>query len=234
MLGQRIVGYAAGAILFAAVWMMCPPAGMFCVAVVTAELLLRIALWVRQVFVNRQLRFQSLSQNEQALRRGSQGFALMVFAVLAFIVPRMWWQGWPHVAGLVLPVLSLPVGTVSLLVCLASFIAGAVRFFDGASRSAGTRDPTGRFKAAVCCALGVAALVYLTRADVFGRYSASPVLLGFSAAVFLISVWVALSALVRVGLLSMPRGAARAAVARRNRHTKFFWPGERRFLFWRW
>jgi len=87
MLGQRIVGYAAGAILIAAVWMMSPPVGTICAAIITAELLLRIALWVRQVFVNRQLRFQSLSQNEQALRRGSQGFALMVFAALAAVVP---------------------------------------------------------------------------------------------------------------------------------------------------
>jgi hypothetical protein len=120
-----------------------------------------------------------------------------------------------------------------LLLCGGLFIVGAVRFLAGAPMAAGARDRMRWFTAALCCVLAVAALVYLTRLDLPGLIG--PPFGGvIAAAACLIPVWLALVGFMRAALLSWPRGAARGAVARRNRATKFFWPGERRFLFWRW
>ncbi len=119
--------------------------------------------------VGRGQQFQHLPPLEQALRRGSQGFALMVLTVLAVVTLHVW-HGRRDFAGM----LARPDEFWPLLVCAALFMVGAVRFIAGASSSAGARDAVRWFWAAIRLGLGVAALVWLARADLFGQFAARP------------------------------------------------------------
>ena len=67
-------------------------------ALIAAAILLEGLLWRGGRMVGRRITqprpFQSLSPLEQGLRRGSQGFAVMVFAGVA-AAALVWFFGWP-------------------------------------------------------------------------------------------------------------------------------------------
>lgn len=172
--------------------------------------------------------FQYLPPLEQALRRGSQGFALMVLAVLAAVASHIWFYGWRDFAG----VLSRPDEFWPLIACAALLVIGAVRFFAGARASAGARDAVRWFTAAVRLGLGVAALVWLVRADLFGQFAAWPGGVYGCGAAFAGALWLALVSFMRLLLLSWPRGWALGLVGQHIRDTEFSWVEPRRRRWW--
>jgi hypothetical protein len=98
---------------------------------------------------------------EEALRSGSRGFALMVFAALAAGAAHLRFEDWRKLAGFI----PAAAQTWLLLACGAAFVLGAVWCKAGVARSAGARDPEKRFYAAVRLAAGGVALGYLARFD---------------------------------------------------------------------
>lgn len=172
------------------------------------------SLWRRH---RRRAGFAYQSPLEQALRRGSQGFALMVFAVLAGVAPHLWLQG---VARLIPPSAQLWL----VLVCAALFVAGAVRFSEGVRNSAGARGEVKWSTAALRCVVGAAlgywvlrdlpALIGPPLREVIGAAGLpagdAPMLLDvIGAAGFAAALWLALVGFMRVALLSWPRRKAR-------------------------
>jgi hypothetical protein len=204
------------------------PDAAFVVGPITLEYLIRRVLpriW-RSVRA-RQDGFRYLPPLEQALRRGSRGFALMVFAVLAAVVPHVWFFGWRDFAGIT----SRPIEFWPLLACGGLFVAGAVGFAWGARRSLGAHDGVLWFRAAVCGGACVAALVYLVRVDLPARIE--PPLGGFIfAALFAAALWFALVGFMRAALLSWPRGWALGRVRGYIEDSEFKWDGEERRRRW--
>jgi hypothetical protein len=160
--------------------------------------------------------FRYLTPVEQALRRGSQGFALMAFAVLGVVAPYFW-AGSLSILG--------TAGAWPLLLFCGLFVVGATRFFEGFKGSAGARSATGWLWAAGCCGLGVVALVYLARLDLCERLG--PPLGDLLAAAALAGpLWLALVGFMRLLLLSWPRGSAFDSVDEHISDTEFDWDGE--------
>ncbi len=176
--------------------------------------------------------FAYQSPLEQALRRGSQGFALMVLAVLASVALHFWLHS---LARLIPPSAQLWL----LLICGALFVAGGVRFSEGVRNSAGARGEVKWSMAALRCVVGVAlgywvlrdlpALIGPPLREVLGAAGlpagrAAPVLLDvIAAAVFVVSLWLALVGGVRLTLLSWPRRGAREQAERFIDEDGFSW-----------
>ena len=170
--------------------------------------------------VGRAQKFQHLPGHEQALRRGSQGFALMVLAALAAVAPHVWFYGWRDFAGM----LARPDEFWPLIACAALFVIGGARFVAGAPLAARVRwDAMRPFTAVLRLVLGVAALAALMRADLLGSFGTSPA--GFYActAAYAVALWPALVGLVRLVLVWWPGNRAFAIVDDFNRATEFDW-----------
>jgi hypothetical protein len=237
MRGGQGQAWLAGAVLIGIVWFLFPPLGMICAGIMAVDRLIWLAIQTYRIAHQRQQNFRYLEPLEQALRHGSRGFALMVFAALALFVLRGWLHGWGVVAGVLPAWIALPAATWLPLACAVLFLIGAARFFTGVRMSAGARDALRWLWAAVRCAAAVAALVYFMRADVFAHYGAMPAAGLAGAAGFSFALWVLLVALTRLLLLSWPRGWAFGLVDRHIRDTEFSWsdesPRRRWWQFWK-
>jgi len=176
--------------------------------------------------------FRYLEPLEQALRRASQGFALMVLAVLAAIAPHFWL----HSLGRLMPVW---VQLWLAVVCGALVLAGRVRLREGFRNSAGARSDILWSTAALRLGVGGVALGYLVLLDLPAYLSPAlraalasaglparfaPVLLDvIAAAVFGGVLWLALVGLARVLLLSWPHVGAEDESDRHIDRIRFDW-----------
>jgi hypothetical protein len=156
--------------------------------------------------------FRYLEPIEQALRQASHGFALMVFVPLLATVPYAALYGWQALYALGRWYLVHPADAWPLAPLGFMFAVGLVLFRAGVRRSAGARDDIRRPKGVLRFIVGAAVAGYLTWTYPWGVLAASlPVLLCILLA-FVGGLWIALTALVRVLLLSLPQRSARGDV----------------------
>jgi hypothetical protein len=221
---QFVALYVAA--FFYAIWQAggWPAVAMLCGVIVLLEiLLLHVLPLVLRLALRSRGQFQYLPPLEQALRRGSQGFALMVLTVLAVLVPHVWLHGWRDLAGIVAPAFVRPADAWPLFLCVALFVVGAVRFMSGARLSAGSRDGMRRAVAALRFAAGIAFVACLVHVDLLGRLALVPAGIYLCAVAYAVGLWLLLVAGMRVVLLSWPRGWAFGMVDTHIRDTEFSW-----------
>ena len=90
--------------------------------------------------IRSQRNFRYLEPIEQALRRASQGFALMAFALLVAVVPYVWLYGWRDFRALGPWFVAHPADAWPLALLAVAFFAGLVRFRAGMQALAGARE----------------------------------------------------------------------------------------------
>jgi hypothetical protein len=194
------------------------------VALIAVPLLLELLLG-RGIKSKRNFRY--LDPLEQALRRASQGWAVMVFSVLAAVVPYVWLYGWHDFFALGPWITAHPEEAWPLGLLPAAFMVGFLRFRSGVRRSAGTRDdiqgPKGFFK----CAAGLLIVGYLTFTyptwNAFAYQPDGTIKFLGVVAIYAAGLWCVLVGGMRALLLSLPRRSAVIDVQRDINRQFFDW-----------
>jgi hypothetical protein len=168
-------------------------------------------------------RFRYLEHIEQALQQASHGFALMVFALLLAVVPYAALYGWQALYALGRGYLTHPADAWPLAPLGFMFLVGLVLFRAGVRRSAGVRDDIRRPRGVLRFIVGAVVVGYLAWTYPWGELAASlPVLLCILVA-FVGGLWIALTGLMRVLLLSLPQRSARGDVEDDIAAHEFHW-----------
>ena len=182
-----------------------------------------------QMWAESQQKWRMLDPVEQNLRRASQGFALVVFVLLAVF----YLYGVSGVAGFFVNLVTNPGQAWPAAVFFGGLIAyGLVRFLVGARRLAGVRDGLRTASALVKLALGLAVTLYLWRTYPWGQLVASAWGFYGLALVFAVALWNVLTGAVRVAVLSWPRGSAYELVSGHIEQEEFTWDDDDASRHW--
>jgi hypothetical protein len=172
---------------------------------------------------------------EQGLEQASHGFALMVFALLLAVVPYVWLHGWPAFWALAPWFIAHPEKAWPVALFGFAFIVGFVLFRAGARRTAGMRDDIRRPMGVLRVIGGGAVVGYLTWTYPWGTLAAQLPALLLILIAYAGGLWFLLVGLMRVLLLSWPRGQAEDWTEEYIRKTEFSWEPRRRrwWQFWK-
>jgi hypothetical protein len=161
---------------------------------------------------------------------------LMVFALLAAVVPYAYLYGWHEFLALWPWYAAHPSDAWPFAPLAAVFVVGFVRFRAGVARSAGMRDEMRGPKGLLKCVVGLSIIGYLTFSyPAWGKlpYDAErwPFFL-LVALIYAAGLWCVLVGGMRALLLSWPRGSAFGLIDEHIRKTEFSWDEPRRRHWW--